>query len=43
MDLNKMTTAEVEALLRLLAEMYREKMEPIIRERMEAEWQGRLL
>ena len=35
--------AEVEALLRLLAELEREEMELIIRERMEAEWQGRLL
>ena len=31
-----MTTAEVEALLRLLAEMEREEMELLMRERMEA-------
>ena len=43
MDLSKMTRQEIEALLRLLADLEREEMELIIRERMEAEWQGRLL
>ena len=42
MDLTKMTTAEVEALLRLLAEWEREKLELVMRERMEAEREGRL-
>ena len=37
MDLSKMTTAEVEALLRLLAEWEREELELIMRERREAE------
>jgi hypothetical protein len=36
-----MTTAEVEALLRLLAEMEREEMELLMRERREAEREGR--
>jgi hypothetical protein len=42
MDLSKMTTAEVEALLRLLAVMEREKLALLMRERQEAMWQGRL-
>jgi len=37
-----MTIAEVEALLRLLAEFEREEMELIMRERREAERLGRL-
>ena len=37
-----MTTAEVEALLRLLADMERAELELLIRERREAERQGRL-
>jgi len=37
-----MTTAEVEALLRLLAEWEREELELLIQERCEAERQGRL-
>ena len=42
MDLDKMTIAEVEALLRLLAEWEREEMAILMRERREAEMQGRL-
>jgi hypothetical protein len=37
MDFSKMTTAEVEALLRLLADLEREELEPVIRERREVE------
>ena len=37
-----MTTAEVEALLRLLAEMEREELELLMQERREAERKGRL-
>ena len=37
-----MTTAEVEAMLRLLADMEREEMELLMRERREAERLGRL-
>ena len=37
-----MTTAEVEALLRLLAEWEREELELLIQERREAEREGRL-
>jgi hypothetical protein len=42
MVMTKMTTAEVEALLRLLAEWEREEMAIQMRERYEAEMQGRL-
>jgi len=42
MDLSKMTTEEMEALLRLLAEWEREEMELIMLERQEAERRGRL-
>jgi hypothetical protein len=42
MDLTKMTTAEVEALLRLQADMEREELALLMRERMEAEREGRL-
>jgi hypothetical protein len=42
MDLSKMTLEEVQALLRLLAEMEREEMELIMRERRVAEREGRL-
>ena len=42
MDLSKMTRQEIEALLRLLAEMEREELELLMRERMETELQGRL-
>jgi hypothetical protein len=42
MDISKMTTAEVEALLRLLAEMEREELVLLMRERREAEREGRL-
>jgi hypothetical protein len=42
MDFSKMTTAEVEALLRLLADMEREELELLMREQLEAEWKGRL-
>ena len=42
MDLTKMTTAEVEALLRLLADMEREKLALLMRVRMEAEREGQL-
>jgi len=37
-----MTTAEVEGLLRLLAEFEREELELIMRERREAEREGKL-
>ena len=37
-----MTTAEIEALLRLLAEWEREELELVMQERREAERQGRL-
>ena len=37
-----MTTAEVEALLRLLAEWEREELELLMQERREAEREGRL-
>ena len=37
MDMSKMTTAEVEALLRLLAEWEREELELLIQERHDAE------
>ena len=37
-----MTTAEVETLLRLLAEWEREELELLMQERREAEWEGRL-
>jgi hypothetical protein len=40
MDLSKMTLKEVQALLRLLADMEREEMELIMRERREAERKG---
>jgi len=40
MDLSKMTTAEVEALLRLLAEWEREEMAVLMQERREAEREG---
>jgi hypothetical protein len=42
MDLSKMTTAEVEALLRLLAEWEREELEMLSQERHEAEREGKL-
>jgi len=42
MDLSKMTTEEVEALLRLLADMEREELELVMRGRREAERLGRL-
>ena len=42
MDLARMTITDVEALLRLLAEMERKELELIIRKRREAERQGRL-
>jgi len=41
MDLSKMTLEEVQALLRLLAEFEREELEVIMRERVEAEQEGR--
>jgi UDP-2,3-diacylglucosamine pyrophosphatase LpxH len=41
MDLDKMTTAEVEALLRLLADMEREELELVMLGRRMAEWEGR--
>jgi len=41
-DLSKMTLEEVQALLRLLAEFEREEMVLIMRERKEAEREGRL-
>ena len=41
-DLSKMTTEEVQALLRLLAEWERVELELVIQERREAERQGRL-
>ena len=40
--LSKMTCQEIEALLRLLAEFEREELELLMRERREAEWEGRL-
>ena len=40
MDLSKMTTAEVEALLRLLAEFEREELALLMHERMETEQEG---
>jgi hypothetical protein len=40
MDLTNMTTAEVEALLRLLADMEREELELVMQERREGERQG---
>ena len=43
MDMSKMTAAEVEALLRHLADMEREEMELVMQERREAERQGRVL
>ena len=42
MDLTKMTTAEVEALLKLLAEWEREELELVLKERREAERERRL-
>ena len=42
MDLARMTITDVEALLRLLAEMERKELELIIQERRESERQGRL-
>ena len=42
MDLTKMTLEEVQALLRLLAEYEWEELELIMRERREAEREGRL-
>jgi hypothetical protein len=42
MNLSRMTTAEVEALLRLLAEMEREEMALLMRKMREAEREGRL-
>ena len=42
MDLDKMTTAEVEALLRLLAEWEREALALLMGERRETELIGRL-
>jgi hypothetical protein len=42
MDLTSVTTAEVEALLCLLAELEREILELAMQEQQEAEWQGRL-
>jgi len=41
MDLARMTITDIEALLRLLAEMKRKELELIIRKRREAERQGR--
>ena len=43
MDLTKMTTAEVEALLRLLSEWEREELELVMRERRIAEDEEKLL
>lgn len=43
MDLIKMTTAEVEALLRLLAEWEREELELVMRDRLVAELRSRHL
>jgi len=40
MDLSRMTLEEEQALLRLLADMEREELELIMRERREAERQG---
>jgi hypothetical protein len=40
MGLDNMTTVEVEALLRLLAELKREVLELAMQEQQEAEWQG---
>ena len=42
MDLSKMPLEEVQALLRLPAEFEREEMELLMREKMEAEREGRL-
>jgi hypothetical protein len=42
MDQSKMTTEEVEALLRLLAEWEHEELELVIQEPRETEQQGRL-
>jgi len=42
MDLSRKTTAEVEALLRLLADMQREELDLVIQEWREAEQEGRL-
>jgi hypothetical protein len=42
MDLSKITLDEVQALLRLLAEFEREELELLMRERREAEREGRL-
>jgi hypothetical protein len=42
MDMSKMTRQEIEALLKLLAEWEREELELIMRERVEAEREGRL-
>ena len=42
MDMSEMTTEELQALLRLLADMDRKEMELVMQERREAEWQGRL-
>jgi hypothetical protein len=42
MDLSKMTTAEVEALLRLLAEWEREELVLSMQERLKAEQEQRL-
>ena len=42
MDLPKMTRQEIEALLKMLAELEREELELLMQERWEAERQGRL-
>ena len=42
MDMSKMTRQEIEAMLRLLAEMEREELELIMDERQEAERMGQL-
>jgi hypothetical protein len=42
MNLDKMTTTGVEALLRLLAEWEHEELELVMQERREAEQEGRL-
>ena len=42
MDMSKMTRQEIEAMLRLLAEMEREELELIMKERQEAKRLGQL-
>ena len=42
MDMYKKTRQDIEALLRLLADLEREEMGLLMRERLEAERQGRL-